>query len=230
MSVKQPSEKQNAASRINGAKSKGPVSVDGRARSSRNALRHGLSSAVVVLPHEDRAQFEQLRESYMESFQPADQPQHDLVETMAAARWRLNRLQEIEANLFEKEMVLRASEMAKELKEMTEGEKLAWVFDRMANHSKSLAMQIRYEGQLNRTYERAFKQLQQLQKPVAQASAGESAEIQNEPEPTAPTAPPDPQPLPNPVPPSPQSPKENPNGTIPVQNPTPAEPDPGNRL
>ncbi|HXP84059.1 MAG TPA: hypothetical protein VN841_05030 [Bryobacteraceae bacterium] len=183
MSVKKPSEKQQEASRINGAKSKGPATPEGRARSSQNALRHGLSSAIVVLPHEDRSQFEQLRDSYMDSFQPADQPQHDLVETMAAARWRLNRLQEIEANLFEKEMVLRASEMAKELKEMTEGEKLAWVFDRMANHSKSLAMQIRYEGSLNRTYERAFKQLQQLQKQVAQASVCESPELQNEPEP-----------------------------------------------
>jgi len=157
------SRKKSDSARINGAKSKGPVTPEGRARSSQNALRHGLSAAVVVLPHEDRNQFEQLRDSYMESFQPVDQPQHDLIETMAAARWRLNRLQEIEANLFEKEMVLRASEMAKELKEMTEGEKLAWVFDRMANQGKSLAMQIRYEGQLNRSYERAFKQLQQLQ-------------------------------------------------------------------
>ena len=128
------SRKKSKAARINGAKSKGPVTPEGRARSSQNALRHGLSSAVVVLPHEDRAQFEQLRDSYMESFQPADQPQHDLVETMAAARWRLNRLQEIEAKLFEKEMVLRANEMAKELNEMTEVEKLAWVFDTLANH------------------------------------------------------------------------------------------------
>jgi len=169
------SKKKSEAARINGAKSRGPVTPEGRARSSQNALRHGLSSAVVVLPHEDRAQFEYLRDSYMESFQPADQPQHDLIETMAAARWRLNRLQEIEANLFEKEMVLRASEMAKELKEMTEGEKLAWVFDRMANQGKSLAMQIRYEGSLNRTYERAFKQLQQLQ--------NQPQRIQNEPKP-----------------------------------------------
>jgi len=182
VSVNQPTEKQQAASRANGAKSKGPVSVEGRARSSQNALRHGLSAAVVVLPHEDRAAFESVRDSYMESFQPANQPQHDLVETMAAARWRLNRLQEIEAKLFEKEMVLRDDDMEKELSNMSEVEKLAWVFDHMANHSKTLAMQIRYEGSLNRSYERAFKQLQQLQSQVAQASACESVEIQNEPE------------------------------------------------
>jgi hypothetical protein len=172
------SKAKSESARINGAKSRGPVTPEGRARSSQNALRHGLSSAVVVLPHEDRAQFEQLRDSYMESFQPADQPQHDLIETMAAARWRLNRLLEIEAKLFEKEMVLRDDDMEKELSNMTEVEKLAWVFDHMANHSKSLAMQIRYEGSLNRSYERAFKQLQQLQ-----------SRQQNEPEPTVEHAP-----------------------------------------
>jgi len=175
VSVKQPSKKQSAASRTNGAKSKGPATPEGRASSSRNSLRHGLSAAVVVLPHEDRAQFEQLRESYVESFQPADQPQHDLVETMAAARWRLNRLQEIEAKLFEMEMVRREKEMKKELLDLTEVERLTWVFDNLANHSKSLAMQIRYEGSLNRTYERAFKQLQQLQ--------NQPQRIQNEPKP-----------------------------------------------
>ena len=164
MSVNQPTEKQQAASRANGAKSKGPVSVEGRARSSQNALRHGLSAAVVVLPHEDRAAFESVRDSYMESFQPADQPQHDLVETMAAARWRLNRLQEIEAKLFEKEMVLRDDDMEKELSNMSAVEKLAWVFDHMANQTKSLQLLIRYEGSLNRSYERAYKQLQQMQK------------------------------------------------------------------
>ncbi|HXP88106.1 MAG TPA: hypothetical protein VN841_25470 [Bryobacteraceae bacterium] len=113
----------------------------------------------------------------------------DLVETMAAARWRLNHLQEIEATPFDKEMVVRVKETNKQLADLTEVEKLTWVFDRVANHSKSLAMLIRYEGSLNRSYERAFKQLQQLQRQVAQASACESAEIQNEPEPLAPTVP-----------------------------------------
>jgi hypothetical protein len=64
MPVNQPSEKQSAASRANGAKSKGPATPEGRARASRNSLRHGLSSEIVVLPHEDRAHFEQLRDSY----------------------------------------------------------------------------------------------------------------------------------------------------------------------
>jgi hypothetical protein len=220
MPTKQPSEKQLAASRANGAKSKGPATPEGRARSSRNSLRHGLSSQLaaenMVLSHEDRAQFESLRASYIQSFQPANQPQHDLVETMAAARWRLNRLQQIETKLFEKEMVLRADEMEKELAEMTEVEKLACVFDRMANQGKSIALLIRYEGSLNRSYERAFRQLQQLQSQAAQGPACESEEIPNEPKP-APAAPATPQP-PRPRPPLPTA-----TGTItsPLDHPRP---------
>ena len=157
------SEKQQAASRINGAKSRGPVSVEGRARSSRNSLRHGFCSSVVVLPHEDQSHFEQLRDSYIDDFQPANQSQLDLVETMAAAQWRLNRFLEVEATIFEKEMLLCRKDMVKVFKNMTKVEELAWAVDHMANQTKSLQTLTRYESQLNRSYDRAFKHLKELQ-------------------------------------------------------------------
>jgi hypothetical protein len=49
------SERQIAANRRNAKKSSGPRTADGKARTRRNALRHGLSIASSVIPafHED---------------------------------------------------------------------------------------------------------------------------------------------------------------------------------
>jgi hypothetical protein len=44
---------QYVANRLNAARSTGPASPKGKVRSSLNALRHGLTARVVVLPSED---------------------------------------------------------------------------------------------------------------------------------------------------------------------------------
>ena len=51
------SEKQAAANRRNAAKSTGPQTESGKARSSGNALKHGLSAEQVVIFGEDPAAF-----------------------------------------------------------------------------------------------------------------------------------------------------------------------------
>lgn len=157
------SQLKSETARINGAKSKGPVTAEGKHRSSRNALKHGLSAQVIVLPHEDRPLYERLRDSYFEDFQPATQSEADLVEAMVTARWRLNRAAGIEAKLFEKETELRRDDIRKEFETTDEEGILACVFERLANQGKSLSLLTRYESQLNRAYDHAFKQLQSLQ-------------------------------------------------------------------
>jgi hypothetical protein len=49
------SDKQLEANRKNATLSTGPRTADGRAVSSRNAVTHGLLSAMVLLPSEDPA-------------------------------------------------------------------------------------------------------------------------------------------------------------------------------
>ena len=88
------SDLKTQSARANGAKSRGPATPEGRAKSSRNSLRHGLSAKSVLLPAESHEQFQLLLDAHIQQFQPANPVEMDLVEAMAVARWRLRRTED----------------------------------------------------------------------------------------------------------------------------------------
>jgi hypothetical protein len=94
------SHRQLAANRRNARQSTGPVTPDGKTRSARNALRHGLLSAHVVVSAGDGAErteeFQALLDSLLEEFDPHDVIEQALVERVAACFWRLRRAQRFE--------------------------------------------------------------------------------------------------------------------------------------
>jgi hypothetical protein len=101
-----PTQLKSDTARANGAKSRGPVTPEGRARSSQNAIRHGLSAKSVVLPTESGEQFQLLLDSYIDQFHPQTPVETELVVLMAAARWRLRRICGIETNLLRAKIFL----------------------------------------------------------------------------------------------------------------------------
>jgi hypothetical protein len=157
------SQLKSDTARANGAKSHGPVTPEGRAASSRNSLRHGFTAGSVVLPTESQEDFQALLDSYTDQFDPQGGVEMDLVQTMAAARWRLRRICSIETTLLDKEMTRNAKDIRREFNNPDDAGRLAWVFRDLADHGQSLALLMRYEGALNRSYDRAFKQLILLQ-------------------------------------------------------------------
>jgi hypothetical protein len=128
-----------------------------------------------VLPAESHEQFQFLLHAHIHQFQPATDVEMELVEAMAVARWRLRRIWAIETSMFAHELERRAEDMDEEFTEMTPEDRLAWVFQRLADNNHSLALLARYEGNLNRAFDRAFKQLNILK-----------SQQQNEPKPPAP--------------------------------------------
>lgn len=158
-----PSQIKTETARANGAKSRGPITPEGRAASSRNSIRHGLTAKSVVLPTESTEEFQLLRDAYVDQFHPQSQVEMELVETMAVARWRLRRIVTIETTLLGTEMVRRVEDIDDEFNAVDGDDRLAWVFQKLADEGKSLGLLVRYEGTLNRSYDRAFKQLLLLQ-------------------------------------------------------------------
>ncbi len=93
------SERQIQASRENGKRSRGPITAEGKQRSSQNSIRHGLCAKMVVLKNERKQNYTRLLRNFSERFAPADQFEEAIVEDLAATYWRMRRIWSIETNL-----------------------------------------------------------------------------------------------------------------------------------
>jgi hypothetical protein len=88
------------ASRRNGARSRGPKTAEGKARSAQNALKHGLRAQKhVVLPEEDGVEFTTLETALIEELAPVGALQAVLAQRIAVAAWRLMRADRIEVEV-----------------------------------------------------------------------------------------------------------------------------------
>jgi hypothetical protein len=157
------SKNKSESARLNGSKSQGPKTPEGKARSSKNALRHGLTGDFIIFEHESADDFDRLEEAYIDRYCPADLIELELVQTLATTRWRLRRIANLEANLFQNELALSADQIESDFETINDEARLAVAFKNLAQEGPSLALLIRYESSLNRVYDRTLKQLEQLQ-------------------------------------------------------------------
>lgn len=80
-------------SRRNGRLSRGPVTDAGRSAASANSLLHGLYSGRLILPTENPAEFAGLEAEFAAEVSPG------IAHTLAAATWRLRRIDRLDATL-----------------------------------------------------------------------------------------------------------------------------------
>jgi len=93
------SEAQIAANQANAQKSTGPVSDTGKAASSRNNFRHGLTYTegdLALLPDENKNEYLQALEDFQKEWKPVTATEHDLVGRLAARQWLRRRAARIQ--------------------------------------------------------------------------------------------------------------------------------------
>ena len=163
------------SARANGAKSHGPVTDEGRKKSSMNALKCGLTARTVVLPNENDDEYTGLLESYVQKFQPADPVEMDLVVEMVNARWRQRRFFLMESTLYEEEMQNQKEEMEENYKSYNESVEHGCAFRKLKD-SGCVAMLGRVESRLERTYSRALRNLFQLRREMNRDAARKDSE------------------------------------------------------
>ena len=167
------------AARINGAKSRGPITPEGKAASSMNALRHGMCAKSLVLTNEDEEKFQAMRDGYMQHFQPEGEVELDLLEEVISSRWRQRRIWGIETALLDLQMDQQMKEIEDQFSRIDEATRTAIAYKSLADTSKSLTQTTRHEALFSRQYRLAMKTLIQIQKERKETN------LQNEPKQTA---------------------------------------------
>ena len=91
--------KQIEANRRNALKSTGPRTAEGKMRSRRNAVRHGLTAETVVVGLEDSEDYRAFEASVTADYEPQTAVERELVLRLASLLWRLRRATAIETGL-----------------------------------------------------------------------------------------------------------------------------------
>lgn len=148
------------ANRANARRSTGPKTVSGKAQSSMNACKHGLTAKTVVIEGEDPAQFDSLRKAFEEEFEPRSLMERELVERIAGIVWRLRRIPKFEAALIE----ARCDEVRKweeEVEEAGAATGLALIHD--SEHQDALGKLSRHERALMNAFTKTLQMLHFIQ-------------------------------------------------------------------
>src|SRR6201996_7994963 len=91
---------QIAANQANSKFSTGPTSSEGKAKSSLNAVKTGLTGRTVLLPGDDAAAYEAHVAGFFARHQPTGDEEQNLVQSLADTEWRLLRIPALEYGIY----------------------------------------------------------------------------------------------------------------------------------
>lgn len=143
-------EKQVEANRENALKSTGPMTIEDKARSSKNAMKHGLLSKDLVVHGERLSEYQMFRQNLIDTFQPQGPIELLLVEKMTCCAWRQRRAIQAESSFFHKGLSSEYSR--KSLESFFQG-----------RNGEYLQNVTRYEAAIEKNFYRAMHQLKELQ-------------------------------------------------------------------
>jgi hypothetical protein len=91
---------QITANQANAQLSTGATTIEGKAKSSMNALKTGLTGHTVLLPGDDAELYEAKLLHYVEAFNPVGEKETALVQALADTEWRLARIPGLEYGIY----------------------------------------------------------------------------------------------------------------------------------
>ncbi len=157
---------QIAANRLNSQLSTGPTSPTGKATSSLNAVKTGLTGRTVLLPSEDAAAYSAHVVRFEAQWQPATDPERSLVQALADTEWRLLRIPSLETGIYALGRLECAGMFADQDESVRPALIQAHIFRSSRRDLSNLSLQ---EGRLRRQREKDTAALRELQAARQQA-------------------------------------------------------------
>jgi hypothetical protein len=152
----------------------GPRTVEGKERSSRNAIKHGIFSKHLFLDDECRADFDKLHQGLREDFQPEGVMEQLLVEQLAITFLRWRRMLAAESVMFARSPASDLESVKGDMGRLREAlkkiESANMNFTDFGPPSSLLPPPpdldriVRYESHLSREFDRKLSQLERLQR------------------------------------------------------------------
>jgi hypothetical protein len=155
------SVKKVEANRRNAERSTGPKSGEGKNTVRWNALKHGLLAKAVVLPQEDRAEYEQLLAELTEHYQPVGRLEELHVEEIACTYWRRRRAVRVETAKIELNMTRVSIDVQSTLSDTQHAEVMRNIPElcttaaglrRLSEVFNDIAREIRQDGELSEVH------------------------------------------------------------------------------
>ena len=165
-------EERARIARENGAKSRGPVTEEGKAKVSRNAITHGQRAEalkLIVPPHsaclanEDRQAFYRLFDTLVSKYRPADETELLLVREMAENHWQITRNKQMESALYNRELIRQAHKIQPSAPELRDLE-IALAAQEALTGNKTVAELRRHSQTCGRTLSRLQRRYIELRK------------------------------------------------------------------
>lgn len=145
--------------RSNGAKSRGPTSEAGKARSSQNAVKHGLTSKKFMILPGDQEEFNLHLAAVVSHWNPQTDYELYLVTKLARAEFQHDRAETIQTTLLELETDIIAPEIERAFETMTEIGAIALGYKSMNDNSSAHRNMDRHLARLTRERAQARKTL-----------------------------------------------------------------------
>jgi len=147
------------SSRINGAKSHGPVTPEGKQKSCINRTTHGMRSSRVVLSNECQDTYNDLSARFFGLFSPKDIFEHELVSNMINACWRIRRLEAAASANLDLAMEEARSEFEAKYENLDATHEHALAYRAIAESKGKGDIMDRHEDRQHRLFDRSYRLL-----------------------------------------------------------------------